>query len=155
MKPKGSVPCSQQPATRPNPEWDQSSTRAHIQFKIQFNTILSSTPVSSKWSLSFEFPCRNSICGPLLPRTCRMSRPSHPLWLDHPNNNSSRPQIMKLLILQSSPVPCYLSLLEQSIFHNTQFSTPSAYVFLMWQPKFTPLKQGKKLLVHLLRAKYN
>jgi hypothetical protein len=36
-----------------------------------------------------------------------MCRPSHPLWFEHPNSIWWRAQIMKLLIVQFSPAPCY------------------------------------------------
>jgi hypothetical protein len=43
-------------------------------------------------------------------RPCYMPHPSHPSWFDHPNNIRWRIQVMKLLIMQSSPVSCPSSL---------------------------------------------
>jgi hypothetical protein len=34
---------------------------------------------------------------------CYMPRPSHPPWVDHPNNIWWRAQVLKLLMMQSSP----------------------------------------------------
>ena len=52
------------------------SPTSHL-LKIHLNTILPSTPKSSKWSLSFRFPRQNTVCTSFLPHTCHMYRPSH------------------------------------------------------------------------------
>jgi len=54
--PEISVPCPKHPTTHPRPERDQSSPRPPMLFNIHFNSILPSTPRSSKWSFSFTFP---------------------------------------------------------------------------------------------------
>jgi hypothetical protein len=83
-----------------------------------------------------------------LSHTCYMPRPSHLPWFDHPNNIWWSLEVMKLLIMQSSPVcrsilpPPYVQ-----IFSSTScYQTPSIYVLtLMWETKFrTQTKQQIK-----------
>jgi hypothetical protein len=46
MEPEGSLPCSQQPASGPYPEPDESRTHLHAACKINFNiTLLSTTTI--------------------------------------------------------------------------------------------------------------
>jgi len=44
------LPFSQEPAISPYPEPDESSPHPHTLFKVQFNTVLPSTPRSPKFS---------------------------------------------------------------------------------------------------------
>jgi hypothetical protein len=46
---------------------------------------------------------------------CHMPRPSHTSWFDHPNISRGL-QIIKLLITQSSPLPCYFVPLSPKYF---------------------------------------
>jgi hypothetical protein len=46
---------------------------------------------------------------------CYMFHPSHPPWLDHSDNIWQSVQVMKLLIMQSSPAFCISSLLGPNI----------------------------------------
>jgi len=56
MKPKSSLQCSQDAATGPYPEPDESSPQPPSLFlKIHSNIIFPSTPRSSNWSLLFRF----------------------------------------------------------------------------------------------------
>ena len=50
--------------------------------KTHFNIILTSTPSSYKWSLSFRFSYRNPVCIYLLSHTCHMHRQSQHPWFD-------------------------------------------------------------------------
>jgi hypothetical protein len=52
------------------------------------------------------FPTKN-LYAPL-PRTCYMPRPSNSFWFDNPNDIWWWVQIIKLLTVQSSPLPWYL-----------------------------------------------
>jgi len=76
---------------------------------------------SSKWSLSY---CPSKILyAPLLSsHTCYMPHPSHSSRFGHPNNNRWGGQIIKLLIMYSSPLPFTSSLLGPSIFLSILFS---------------------------------
>jgi hypothetical protein len=79
MEPEGSLPCTQQPATGPYPQPDESSPHIPPYLRMfHSNIIFPSTPRSSKWSLSFrrskQYRARNSH----LSNACYMSRPSYP-----------------------------------------------------------------------------
>jgi len=62
VEPKVSLPHSKQSATRPSPRVSIQSKISHTSFKIHFNIILTSTPGSSKWLLSFRFP-HQTLCA--------------------------------------------------------------------------------------------
>jgi len=74
--------------------------------KIHLNIILPSTPGSPKWSLSLMFPHHNPVYASLLPHTGYMPRPSDSSRFYHTNNIGWGVQIMKLLIMHFSPLPC-------------------------------------------------
>jgi hypothetical protein len=74
-----------------------------------------------------------------------MPRPSHSSRFYHPNNIGWRVQIIKFLIMQFSPRPCYLVHLrpKYSTLLNALFSnTLSLRSFLLQceQPSFTPIQ---------------
>jgi hypothetical protein len=96
MEAERALPCSQQPATGPYPEPDESSPHLPTCLcKIHSNINFPSTTRSSEWS-------------PLiLSRPCYMPHQSHPPWPDHLNNTWWSVQVMKLLVMQSSPVSCH------------------------------------------------
>jgi hypothetical protein len=84
MKPKSSVPCSQEPSTVPilshiNP----THTIPSYLSKIHFNIVHAPTSWSFQWSLSFWLSHQYPIWMSLLLHSCYMPRPSHPSWLDH------------------------------------------------------------------------
>jgi hypothetical protein len=54
-------------------------------------------------SPSFGIPYQNIVCISHFSDACYMPRPSHLPLVDHPNNNWRSIQVMKLLIMQSSP----------------------------------------------------
>ena len=67
----------------------------------------------------------------LSPHTCYMPRPIHSPWFDHPYNIWWAIEIIKLLILQSSPFYCKLPPLNKNSWradhetpHHSGFSTP-------------------------------
>jgi hypothetical protein len=60
MEPEGSLPSSQQPATGPYPEPDESVPHFQTYFpNIYCNIILTSTPMFSEWSLTFRLSDQN------------------------------------------------------------------------------------------------
>jgi hypothetical protein len=75
MEPEDSLPCTEDTATFPYPEPEQSNLRPPIMFKIHVNIILPSTPRTTKQPLSFRFLHQNSVLNSLLHYTCHTSRP--------------------------------------------------------------------------------
>jgi len=73
-----------------------------------FNIIFPSMLRCAKWSLSLKFPHQNPVCTSPLPHTCCMSNPFYPSWFDHLNNICWAVQIIKLIVMYSSPLPCCL-----------------------------------------------
>jgi hypothetical protein len=70
--------------------------------KIHSDPILSPTPWSSEWSLSFGLSHQNLVHLSLLSHACHMPRPPHSPWLDLSNDIWGWVQIMKLLIIPKS-----------------------------------------------------
>ena len=58
---------------------------------------------------SFRLTHHNPACISPLPHACHIPRPSHPLRCDHPNAIWWGAQIINLLVMQSSPVSCYVT----------------------------------------------
>jgi hypothetical protein len=54
------------------------------------------------------FPHQNTVYASPLPRTRYVRRPSHSSWFYQPNNIGWAVQTIKVLIIQFSPIPCYL-----------------------------------------------
>ena len=73
-----------------------------ISLKSLFNIILPFMLRSYKWSLSLMFPHQNSVCNSALLHTSHVTPPTYSsmIW---PPNDISWLQIMKLLIMCSSP----------------------------------------------------
>jgi hypothetical protein len=59
-----------------------------------------------------------------------MTRPSHPPPFDHPNNSGWSVQVMKLLIMQSSPASCHF--LPTRSKHSPQHRVLKHPLPLMW-----------------------
>ena len=76
----------------------QSMAPTHF-LKIQLNIILTSTPGSSKWSLSFRFPLQNRVYNSTVPHTFYLPNLHHSSRFGHPNNIGWRIQIITLLIM--------------------------------------------------------
>jgi hypothetical protein len=104
MEPECSLPCSQEPSSRPYPEPNKSNqyhTILYLSLSLTSILILSTHLLlglpSSLFLLAFhQYP----ICIPLLRYSCYLPYPSHPPWLDHSNYTWRRVQVMNLLIMQ-------------------------------------------------------
>ena len=75
--------------------------------KIHFNIIFPPMPASSEWFFYSVLPTKNPVYTSPCPHTCYMPRPSHSARFDHPNHIWWAVQIIKLLIMQFTPLPCY------------------------------------------------
>ena len=106
MKPEGSLPNSKGPDTRPCPEPDQSSPCCPYNvLNFHFNIILHSTRGFSKRSHYHRFLHQKPLCTSPLPHTCYM--PARLILLDFITRYLVRVNIMKLLIMYSSPIILY------------------------------------------------
>jgi hypothetical protein len=77
---------------------------------------------SSLWSLSFW----------LLPRAYYMPCPPHPPWLDRSNYTWRRVQVMKLLIMQFSPISCHFISLRSRYSQHPVLNLPKWFFFISW-----------------------
>ena len=75
---------------------------------IHLNIILPSTPGSPKWSLSLRLAHQDPVYASTLPYTRYIPRPSHFSRFYHRNGIGWGVQIIKVLFVQFSPLPCYL-----------------------------------------------
>ena len=101
MEPKGSLPCSEQPTSCPSCVPHESNYCTPFLFLSSVSVF----SLYSKWCVSVRFPHQNAS---LLSHVCHMTCQLTPSLFDQPNNIWWGTQIVKLLIMQSSPVPCSL-----------------------------------------------
>jgi len=59
-----------------------------------------------------QVPHQNPVCTSPLPHACHKPCPTHSSWFDHPNNIWWEAQIIRLPIMASPPLSCYLVLLR-------------------------------------------
>ena len=96
-EPKDHYHIHKWPPTVPNlNQFDPIHTPTPKFLKIHLNIIHSSTPLSSKWSLSLRFPHQNPVSTSPLPHTCYMPRPSHSSRFHRPNDIWLGVQIIKI-----------------------------------------------------------
>jgi hypothetical protein len=89
-----------------------------------------------KLSLSLRFPQQNPGHTSPLPHSCYMSRPSNSSRYDHPQNICWAVQILKLLIMQFSPLPCHPR-------HPSQHPTPNTLPQCE-RSSFKPIKNSRQ-----------
>lgn len=109
---EGSLSCSQHPVTCPCPEPDQSSARAHVLFKNNFDVIVSHLCLGVPVASFPQFPHQNPFSISLLPFTCYLPIPSYPPLFGHRNNVRWEVQIIKFFVLLFSPFFYYLPALR-------------------------------------------
>lgn len=66
--------------------WTQSTSSNCISLKYISLLPITSTHISSKWSISFIFRYLNPVLLSLPFDVCHFPRPSYPAWFNHPNN---------------------------------------------------------------------
>ena len=107
-----SLPDSQQHASCPHPQPDQSIPHTPSYFlKILFNITLPPVPISSLRSFYQDFPLQHNTCASPVLHACQIPPPPSPHTtlssiFDHPDNICWE-QIMKPLNMQPSPLPRY------------------------------------------------
>jgi hypothetical protein len=101
---------------------------------------------SSKWSRSLRFPHQNSAYTSPLPHMCYMSHSSHSSRSDYLKNIWWGVHSSKLLIMQFSPLHCYLIPLRPKFLLSTYSQTSSAYVpSSMWKKSsVTPIHNNRQ-----------
>jgi hypothetical protein len=103
-EPEDSWPCAQEPATGPYHELTESTLHPQPIQPISLTSILihilSSTPRSSEWSLSFRLSHQNLVQFSLLSHVCYMPCSPHFPWFNLPNDIWGWVKIMKLIIVQ-------------------------------------------------------
>ena len=153
MEPEGSLPHSHDPPISPFRDPYQASPCPPSQFlKIQFNIMLTSICMSSKWCLPLSFFHQNSGCTTPVPFTCHMLRPSHSSRFDHPNSIWLGVQIVKFLVMWSSSHPCFFVPLRSKYYpqHPILEHLRPMFVPQCDRPTFTPIqKTDKFILLHM------
>ena len=112
--------------------------------KIHPSNILPSTPASPKRSLSLRLSRQNPVYASPLPHTRYMLRPSHCSRFDHANNVEWGVQVIKLLIMLFSPLPCYLVPLRPKYYPQHPILKHPLPTFLPQceRPRFTPIQNS-------------
>jgi hypothetical protein len=144
MEVEGLLPHFWHPATLPYPEPHQPSPHPTDLFKIHFNIILPSTPMSSKWSRSFAFSHQNPRCTSSIPHTCYMPHQCLYSWFYHVYDTWWGVQSIKLIFSFLLSLPVCETQIPSSDPHSW---TQSVHILpSVWQTEFyTHTKEQTKL----------
>jgi len=149
MEPKGSLPQSQVPANctlswassiqsiPPHPTSWRSILilSSHLHLGLPSGLFPSGFPTKTLYTL---------LLYPPLPHTCYKPRTFHSSWFYNPNNIEWSIQIIKLLIIQFSPLPCYLISIKPKYSPQHPILKHSQSTFLLqceW-PSFAPIQNN-------------
>ena len=146
--PQGSLQHSihKRPLTCPYPKPHQSNPCSSIPL---LEDSFQYFPPIQVWNF-VRSPHQNPVCTPPVSHTRHMPRPSHSSWFEHLNNIRCGLQIMKLLIIVSSQLTCYLDLLRPKYPPQHPILEHPQPTFLPQceRPSFTPT-QNNRLNMHL------
>jgi len=109
--------------------------------RIHVNIILPSKPGPPYWSLSFRCPNLNPVHAWPVSHRCYMPRPSHSSRFHYPNDTGWVVQIIKLLIMLFSPIPCYLIPLRPK--YSPQYPQHKCLPQCD-RPSFTPIQNSRQ-----------
>ena len=134
-------PHSEEPATCPCPEPDWSNKCPNLTSRRWILILLFHLQLRvSSGLLSSGLTTRDLYAS--LPHTCYMPYPSQSSWLDHPSDIWWGVQSIKLVVMQSSPLPCYLVpvRLKYSLQHPILENPKPKFLLQYEEPIFTPIK---------------
>jgi hypothetical protein len=154
MEPEGSLPHSQVPAICLYPDPAQSNLYPKSHFlKIQINIIIPSKSVLSQWFLSLRRLHKKPVHISPLPRKCYIPCPLLSFRFYHPHNSRRRVQIMELLIMYFSPLPCSLVPLrpKYSPQHPILKHPPPQFLPQCPRPSFTPIQNAVESTVYKIK----
>jgi hypothetical protein len=109
--------------------------------KFQLIVILPPKTWSSQWSPNFGHPARNPVNTSPLSCACHMSRPTHPPWLNRPNNIRWRIEVTQFIIMQFSSPSVFVHFRFKYYLLHSVLENPQ-YMFLLQseRPSFAPIE---------------
>jgi hypothetical protein len=111
---------------------------------LSYSNMFPSTARSSEWSLVFRFSNQYTVRVSNVSHACYTPCSSHPPSLDHPNNIWWSLQVMKLLIMQSSPFSRHFLPLRYKHPHLPVLKHPQCTFFTQCKrPSFTPIENNR------------